>query len=118
MRSIMRLPLAALLAILCSASFAATFSDAAKRLDGEWRGEDFVLRVDAARAQASLDPERPFGWQRFLVKEVDEDEIVFTVGSELFQARIDADTLTLTGTGFRGEQVLTRDGEPPGAEQD
>jgi hypothetical protein len=84
------------------------FSDAAARLDGEWRGGDFVLRVDARRAQASLDPARPFEWEHFLIKEVDAGEIVFTVGAELFEAKLDADVLTLTGTSFRGTRVLLR----------
>ena len=74
------------------------------------RRDDFVLRVDAKRAQASIDPDRPFEWQRFLVKEVSEDEIVFTIGAELFEAKlVEADTLILTGTNFRGARVLFRD---------
>lgn len=98
----------ALFAGLASPGFASVFSDAADRLDGEWRGADFVLRVDAKRAQASVDLERPFAWQRFLVKEVTSDEIVFTVGPELFQARVEEDLLTISGTSFRGTRVLVR----------
>ena len=84
------------------------FADAAERLNGEWHSDDFVLRVDAKRAQASTAPDRPFEWQRFLVKEVTDDGVVFTIGTELFEAIMDADTLVLTGTNFRGERVLFR----------
>jgi len=90
-------------------AYASPFSEAAGRLDGQWRGSDFVLRVDAKRAQASIDPGRPFAWEHFLIKEVSAEEIVFTIGAELFEAKVDAGTLTLTGTSFRGPRVLFRD---------
>jgi hypothetical protein len=93
----------ALLAVAPFAFAASPYADAARRLDGEWRGEGYVLRIDSERAQASLDPERPFEWQRFIVKEVSDGEIVFSVGAELFEASVDADKLVLTGTSFRGE---------------
>lgn len=98
-------------ALLGAATLAAAspFSDAAARLDGAWRGGDFVLKIDARRAQASTDPARPFDWQHFVVKEVSPDEVVFAVGPELYEAHIDADVLTLTGTSFRGTRVLFRD---------
>jgi hypothetical protein len=91
------------------ASAATPFSDAARRLDGEWRGADFVLRVDAKRAQASLDPERPFEWERFLIKDVSQQAITFAIGAELFEAKLAEGTLTLTGTSFRGPRVLFRE---------
>jgi hypothetical protein len=99
------------LALLGGVSAAAgpPFSEAAEKLDGEWRGADFVLRVDARRAQASVDPQRPFEWEHFLIKEVSEGEIVFAVGAELFEAKLDANVLTLTGTSFRGARVLFRE---------
>ncbi len=87
----------------------ATYSEVAKRLDGEWHGDAFVLRIDAKRAQASTASERPFEWQRFLIKEVHDDEVVFTIGAELFEAVVNDDALTLTGTSFRGARVLFRD---------
>lgn len=100
------------LALLLEASQAAVaaspFADAATYLNGVWEGDGFVLRVDAARAQASIDPERPFHWTRFLVKEVTDDEIVFTIGAELFEARVADDALVLTSTIFRGERVIHR----------
>ena len=68
-----------------------------------------MLRVDAKRAQASVDLARPFEWERFLIKEVSEAEIIFTVGAELFEAKLAEDTLTLTGTNFRGPRVLFRE---------
>ncbi len=84
------------------------FVEAAERLDGYWAGENFALHVDSQRAQANLDPRRPFQWQRFLVKEVDGSKVVFTVGAELFEAIVEAETLKLSGTSFRGERVLQR----------
>jgi hypothetical protein len=98
-----------------SAAAASPFSEAATRLDGDWRGADFVLRIDARRAQASIDPARPFEWKRFVVKEVTNKDIVFSVGAELFEAKLDADVLTLTSSGFRGERVLVREGELRGS---
>ena len=94
-------------------AFAATaktsFVQAANELDGDWRGGDFVLRVDARRAQASVDASRPFEWEQFLIKDVTDREIVFAVGAELFEAKLNADVLTLTGTSFRGARVLFRE---------
>ncbi len=100
---------------LASPGLASLFSEAAEQLDGEWRGDDFVLRVDARRAQASVDAARPFAWDRFLVKEVTDAEVVFTIGADLYQATFDNDTLTLTGTSFRGERVLSREPRNAGA---
>lgn len=101
--------LGAALILGAQSSGASEFFDAAKRLDGEWRGGSFVLKVDAGRAQASVDPARPFEWENFLVKEVSGEAIVFAVGAELYEAKLDADTLTLTGTTFRGSRVLMRE---------
>jgi hypothetical protein len=98
----------ALLAAVAVAHASSTFAEAAERLDGEWRGGDFVLRIDAKRAQASVDGERPFAWERFLVRDVTPTEIVFAVGDELYEARLESDSLTLTGTSFRGERLLFR----------
>ena len=93
---------------------ASPFVEAAIYLDGVWTGDGFVLRVDAARAQASVDAERPFNWTRFLVKEVTPEEIVFTVGAELFEARVaDDDAIVLTSTSFRGELTITREDASP-----
>ena len=99
----------AFLSLLGGLAAASPLSEATDKLNGDWRGKDFVLRIDADRAQASIDPQRPFSWQRFMIKEIDEDEVVFSIGAELYQARIDAETLTLTGTSFRGAKVLFRD---------
>lgn len=97
-----------LLAAAPLANAAPLFSEAAEQLDGIWRGPDFVLKIDARRAQASVDPARPFEWHHFLVKDVTDEEIVFTVGAELYEAKIEAGALTLTSTSFRGERVLFR----------
>jgi hypothetical protein len=100
-----------ILALLTGSSvFAASrYEDAAQRLNGEWRGAELVLRIDAERAQASMTPDRPFEWRRFIIKDIRQDEIIFSIGAELYEAKIDADTLTLTGTAFRGARVLFRD---------
>ena len=103
--------LAGMAFLLAGLSAASPFVDAAKRLDGEWRGDGFVLKIDSRRAQASIDPNRPFEWGRFIVKDVREDDVVFTIGAELFEATVDADALRLTGTSFRGEKVLRRASE-------
>ncbi len=95
-------------AFLQTISVASPFSEAADRLDGEWRGNGVSLRVDARRAQASVDSDRPFAWQRFLIKDVTSGEIVFSIGAELFEAHVEADVLTLTGTNFTGTRVLFR----------
>ena len=85
-----------------------SFTEAARRLDGAWEGDGAVLRVDRERAQANVDAERPFRWQRFLIKEVDGDLIVFTVGPELYEGLLAGDNLTLSSTIFRGERKMTR----------
>jgi hypothetical protein len=98
-------------ALICGAfwpAWASPFVDAATRLEGGWEGDNYVLRVDAQRAQASVDAARPFAWQRFLVKEVEGDRVTFAIGAELFEATIDADSLVLTSTSFRGERKLRR----------
>lgn len=115
----MRIPMALLAALIVAPSAALSasmFSEAADRLNGEWRGSDFVLRVDAKRAQASTAVDRPFEWQRFVVREVAGKAVVFAIGSEIFEAVVDADTLVLTGTDFRGERVLFRSAGLVGAE--
>ena len=106
--------LAALLAGFAQAAMALSFSEATEQLNGTWRGEEFVLRVDAERAQASVDPARPFAWQRFLVKEVVDWKVTFTVGAELYQAVIGPDGILLTSTSFRGSRVLRREADSAG----
>ncbi len=94
---------------LASAAAASPFGEAADRLDGEWQGDDgFVLKIDSDRAQASVDPNRPFHWQRFIIREVTEDDVVFAIGNELFQAKVEPESLRLSGSGFRGEKLLRR----------
>jgi hypothetical protein len=105
----------ALLAVQERSAAASTLAEAARLLDGEWRGAALVLRIDADRAQASMAPDRPFEWRRFIVKEISGDEVIFAIGAELFTAKVAADTLTLTGTSFRGARVLFRDMDLRGA---
>jgi hypothetical protein len=87
---------------------ASPFAQAASTLDGQWKGDDFMLKIDSTRAQASLDPARPFEWRRFLVQSVSGETVTFSVGPDVFEARIADDELKLTGTTFRGERTLVR----------
>ena len=98
-----------LLALLPALAAASPFLDAAEFLNGSWRGDDFVLRVDSHRAQASVDPKRPFEWDRFVIRDVTEDEVIFVIGSELFEAKRRDGDIVLTGTSFQGERVLERE---------
>jgi hypothetical protein len=110
-----------ILALLAGSSISAatsTYAEAGRLLEGEWRGDEFVLRIDAARAQASIAPDRPFEWQRFLVKEAHDNEVIFSIGAELYEAKVDADTLVLTGTSFRGARVLFRNTDLRGTTAD
>ena len=100
--------LALCLAAPLSSQAASPFAQAAAELDGQWQGEDLTLKIDSMRAQASLDPARPFEWRRFLVQSVSGGTVTFSVGADLFEARLVDDGLTLTGTTFRGERVLRR----------
>ena len=108
----MRIRLVLCAAVLAAASApclaASVLWDAAQRLDGRWENDIYMLRIDSARAQASVDPRKPFEWQRFLVKAVAGDTVIFTIGSELFEATLQSEELVLTSTSFRGERLLQR----------
>jgi hypothetical protein len=109
----MRIPSVALAAMIWGAASlaeaASPVDEAARLLDGVWRGEDYALTVDSRRAQANTNPGKPFQWQRFVVKSVDDEAILFAIGAEIFEARIDGDVLQLSSTSFRGERRLTRE---------
>jgi hypothetical protein len=78
-------------------------------LDGRWQGPDYAVTIDTARDQASTDRSRPLEWQRFSLKEISDRELLFTIGPELFEAKLQpGETLLLTSTSFRGERVLSR----------
>jgi hypothetical protein len=79
----------------------------ARQLSGVWRAEDFVLHIDAERAQANMNLNAPFEWQRFLVKRIYGNTVAFSLGAELFQARLSDEGVILTGTTLRGERNLT-----------
>lgn len=104
---------AALCGAVSLAGAASPVDEAARRLDGFWRGDGFALKVDSRRAQANVDPQRPFEWRRFAVKEAEDGEIVFAIGAEIFEAKLDQGELELTSTSFRGERLLRRQ-EPGG----
>lgn len=83
-------------------------AEVAGQLNGAWQGEDLALQIDAKRAQANRYADRPFQWERFMIKEVTDDDVAFSIGSELFEAVIDGEEMTLAGTSFRGERLLRR----------
>jgi hypothetical protein len=87
--------------------------EAAKKLDGTWRGDGYSLTVDSQRDQARIDSNRPFEWQRFLVQEVRPDEIVFSIGAEIYEAKVGPDQMMLSGSSFRGEHRMRREARPP-----
>jgi len=96
------------LLLATAAASASPLGDAARQLDGEWTGEGFRLRIDSARAQASTNPDKPFQWQRFIVREAAGEKVVFAIGPDLYEATVLPEVLTLTSTSFRGERVLLR----------
>lgn len=76
------------------------------------------LALDTERGQARIDPEKPFQWERFIVKSVAGDEVVFTIGPRLYSAIVEPDSLTVEAAGYAGPQRLTRmavevEPEPP-----
>ena len=87
---------------------AAARAEAARQLDGTWKGNSFFLRVDITRLQANTDASRPFQWHRCLISEVLDGKITFTINAEVFQAAIQEDALALSSTSFRGERTLHR----------
>jgi hypothetical protein len=109
----MRIPFLVLVPLIWGAASlaeaASRVDEAARLLDGAWRGEDYALTIDSRRAQANVDPGKPFQWQRFVVKDVDDEAIIFAIGAEIFEARIAGDVLELSSTSFRGERRLTRE---------
>jgi hypothetical protein len=81
---------------------------AMRQLDGKWKGDGFVLEVDSARAQAKVDPTLPFQWDRYGIKTISDGMVVFAVGAELYEASVDAESIILSSTGFRGKRRLGR----------
>ncbi len=107
-----------LLAATSVSTGASTFAEAGRLLDGEWSDDTTVLRIDAARAQASMTPDRPFEWKRFVIRDANGNDVVFAIGAELYEAKVDGDSLSLTGTSFRGKRVLFREAELRGTTDD
>jgi hypothetical protein len=81
-------------------------------LNGRWRG-DMQLTIDSHRAQAHLDPELPFQWEAFTVRNVEGKMVVFTVGERLFIAYVAGDEMTLTSPGSQAPAALRRTGRLP-----
>ena len=87
---------------------ASALADNLSVLEGRWLGDGFQVVIDADRAQANMDPWKPFDWRRIEVKEYDGAAITFSIGAELFYGTLEADTMTLEGTSFRGTKTLER----------
>jgi len=85
-----------------------TASTASTRLNGTWLGDGYQLNVDSEREQANIDPRAPFAWERIEIKRISGNEVVFVLGSDLFQATIAENTITLKSTSFPGERFLKR----------
>jgi hypothetical protein len=84
------------------------YMNLANHLAGTWQNQSHVLRVDPFRAQASLSRDSPFEWQKFRVREGGREEIVFTIGAQVYVAKLDNTSLVLSSTSFRGDETLTR----------
>jgi hypothetical protein len=65
-----------------------------------------------------MTPDRPFEWKRFVIRDARGSEVIFAIGAELYEATVAGDSLTLTGTSFRGELVLFREPELRGTTTD
>jgi hypothetical protein len=87
---------------------ASALADNLSVLEGRWLGDGLQVVVDADRAQANMDPWKPFDWRHIEVKEFDGAAITFSIGAELFYGTLEADTMTLEGTSFRGTKILQR----------
>jgi hypothetical protein len=83
-------------------------ADVSRDLHGRWEGDGLRIQIDAARSQAQMRADRPFQWDRFMVKDVTEGDLAFSVGAELFEAVIDGDEMTVAATSFRGTRRLRR----------
>jgi hypothetical protein len=83
-------------------------SNLVPELDGQWEGDGYFLRIDRERAQANIDADRGFAWQAFSIKGGLGDAILFIIGTELYEARVNGETLSLSSSSFRGEKLLRR----------
>ena len=79
-------------------------------LDGHWQGEDVEITIDARRAQARRDRQRPFQWEAFNVSNVEGNMVVFSVGAQVFIGQLSGDELTLTTPGGAWPDLLVRTG--------
>jgi hypothetical protein len=84
-----------------------------RALDGQWFGDGFNVAIDSARAQARLDPKKPFQWEAFRIRNVSGEMVVFTIGPRLFIGYLGEDMLTLTSPGLQGARLLRRTGRYP-----
>lgn len=75
-------------------------------LDGKWSGDGFVLDIDGVRAQAHVDPRRPYQWDRYALITVLDGALIFNVGPDVYRASIQEKSLVLSSTSFRGERRL------------
>jgi hypothetical protein len=85
----------------------AELAGAAHRLTGVWTGDGVTMWIDPSRAQARTSLEPPFSWKRFLVREAQQD-VIFTLGAEVYEAKLLPDKMTITSTAFQGVRELAR----------
>ena len=83
--------------------------EAMRLLEGKWIGDGFALEFDSARAQANVDPRLPYQWDRYGIRTASDGTVIFAVGAELYQASVQAGSLILSSTSFRGERRLGRE---------
>jgi hypothetical protein len=106
---------AAILAAILSPSSSLASEDALARLralDGAWYGAGLSLWIDAERALARVDRQKPFQWEAFNIRNIAGPMIVFSIGERLFVAYLDGDRMSLTSRDRRGEWRLRRAGSP------
>ena len=58
--------------------------DALRFLHGRWQGAAATLTINADTMQANSDPERPFDWKPFRVRNVTPPWLVFLIGEDVY----------------------------------
>ena len=87
----------------------ALLSSTVHQIEGTWRGDSYLLRVDSQRSQANTKPTEPFEWKRFVIRRISESAVDFAVGTDIFEAKFADSHVVLSSTSFRGERTLTRE---------
>ncbi len=86
-----------------------TVEDARRALDGQWRSAGLVLTIKADAGEATLaDAARPVERERFELKKVVGNTVLFTVGDKRLVGLLAEDRLTITIGNDPFSQVLRR----------